>query len=534
MNVWNSDVIASNLDLQDDINEKIRSIVVDWIFEIADAYEYSDIYIHRTVRILDIVISAHQIKRDDMQVISSAIFSIVDMYFSHLVLTDIDWIDIAANSFTSEEFFHWQIKILNILDYDLFFQTYYDLVLKELSGCYSAEEKTHCTIISNYLLYHDVVTSSDIKKISNMIVQIVKRNIPEKISSLYYNIICLIRSINTIDTVRLDVFRKIHKTETPEFQSLIKYLQIFSTPEPPEFEIKVGWKKPDDAFNFANAVVNEKVIGEGVYGSVYSIISDNRTYALKRFKAGKLTQSIVREAVAMKKIDSPNVLKMYKMVVINGKKTGLVTQLCDIDLFDWIYHKHNPKKVNSIIMGIIDGLYDIHSKGFIHRDLKPANILMCNDTPMICDFGISSHVDIYNDSEGRIYDTFTLYYRPPELLLGGIPNLRSADIWALGCVIYELLTCKILINSGVIDNLPIRANTQLEAIFKIFGTVQSDEAKYFPEFKQKFPKYNATKKISTELSGLITPVQIKLLESMFIYNPDQRITISKIKKNWNS
>ena len=82
----------------------------------------------------------------------------------------------------------------------------------------------------------------------------------------------------------------------------------------------------------------------------------------------------------------------------------------------------------------------MHSRSILHRDMKTQNLLLnANDVVKVGDFGISKML-----GEGDINTRTqcgTPYYMPPEVVLGK-PYGPKADIWSLGCVLYELCTFK--------------------------------------------------------------------------------------------
>jgi serine/threonine protein kinase len=85
----------------------------------------------------------------------------------------------------------------------------------------------------------------------------------------------------------------------------------------------------------------------------------------------------------------------------------------------------------------------IHKANVIHRDLKPSNILVTtNCTIKIADFGLSRTIDDDDDGLDRSRALspvcFTRYYRPPEVILQQKSYDFSADVWSLGCLIFEL------------------------------------------------------------------------------------------------
>lgn len=81
----------------------------------------------------------------------------------------------------------------------------------------------------------------------------------------------------------------------------------------------------------------------------------------------------------------------------------------------------------------------MHEIGIAHRDLKPENILLKDDEVRICDVGSSKVLD---QSRARMNTPYVVsrYYRAPELILACNKYDHSIDIWATGCIIFELLT----------------------------------------------------------------------------------------------
>ena len=82
----------------------------------------------------------------------------------------------------------------------------------------------------------------------------------------------------------------------------------------------------------------------------------------------------------------------------------------------------------------------------MHRDLKPSNILLgVDDKLKIADFDLARRVAIGHKK--LTHEVVTLYYRPPEILLGYTFYTNSIDMWSLGCIFYELAALKILFKS---------------------------------------------------------------------------------------
>ena len=113
-----------------------------------------------------------------------------------------------------------------------------------------------------------------------------------------------------------------------------------------------------------------------------------------------------------------------------------------------IYPEH---KVLKYTRALIDGLMYMHDNHkIIHRDMKPENIMLGgynDDTAKIIDFGLSNFKEKW---KLRMTKVGTPVYQAPELLKGDGEHDHRVDIWALGCIIFELLTAEYLINADTI------------------------------------------------------------------------------------
>lgn len=87
---------------------------------------------------------------------------------------------------------------------------------------------------------------------------------------------------------------------------------------------------------------------------------------------------------------------------------------------------------------LLDGVGHCHSRGIMHRDIKCSNILVNNEGVLkIADFGLAYYIKPKN-KQPLTSRVVTLWYRPPELLLGSTSYCETVDLWSVGCVFAEL------------------------------------------------------------------------------------------------
>jgi tetratricopeptide (TPR) repeat protein/tRNA A-37 threonylcarbamoyl transferase component Bud32 len=192
-------------------------------------------------------------------------------------------------------------------------------------------------------------------------------------------------------------------------------------------------------------------IGRGAMGIVYKALDPyiGRTVAVKTIRFDILGQGpereiaqkrFMREAHSAGNLSHPNIVTIYDV----GEDQGIsyiAMEYVDGSSLDELLHsrqKFSLEEILRLVERVAEGLESAHKKGVVHRDIKPANILIDSEgRPRIVDFGIARISTSTMTQTNMIMGT--PYYMSPEQISGRRVDNR-ADIFALGGILYELLT----------------------------------------------------------------------------------------------
>jgi serine/threonine-protein kinase len=197
------------------------------------------------------------------------------------------------------------------------------------------------------------------------------------------------------------------------------------------------------------------LVGEGGMGRVYLAehVKMNRQCAIKVMNPSLIHdddshQRFAREASSAASILHPNVAAVFDYGEAD-KIVYLVMEYVDGESISTIVAREgalDPRRAIDIARQVADGLHAAHELGIVHRDLKPDNIIVTRnrsgkEIPKVVDFGIAKAVtDSREDGltqSGLVIGTPE--YMSPEQLLGDPVDAR-ADIYSLGCILYQMLT----------------------------------------------------------------------------------------------
>jgi serine/threonine protein kinase len=193
-------------------------------------------------------------------------------------------------------------------------------------------------------------------------------------------------------------------------------------------------------------------LGSGGMGVVYRAIHKplSRTVAIKilheRFSQDALAlKRFVREARAASKLNHAGIVAVYDFGITHSGRSFLVMELVEgSSLRALLQSPFTPIRAVRIMQQLLTAIHAVHEVGIIHRDLKPENIFVAADDHVkIGDFGAAkdnSNLTLSNITQpGLIFGTPS--YMSPEHIQGW-PTDHRTDLYALGCIFFELITGK--------------------------------------------------------------------------------------------
>jgi serine/threonine protein kinase/regulator of sirC expression with transglutaminase-like and TPR domain len=189
-------------------------------------------------------------------------------------------------------------------------------------------------------------------------------------------------------------------------------------------------------------------LGRGGMGIVYHAYDSERKQevAIKTLAAGSdshLLERFTREVETMKKLIHPNIVRIYEVGNDQGRPYFSMEFIRGQSLAQKLKSEKMPvRQVVELMRQVTETVAYAHSRGILHRDIKPANIMLDEEgNPHVMDFGLA----LDTSSQARLSYTGiaigTPVYMPPEQALGKKKEIdEKSDVYALGVVLYELLT----------------------------------------------------------------------------------------------
>uniref|UniRef100_A0A8D3CN78 Cyclin dependent kinase 10 n=1 Tax=Scophthalmus maximus TaxID=52904 RepID=A0A8D3CN78_SCOMX len=255
-------------------------------------------------------------------------------------------------------------------------------------------------------------------------------------------------------------------------------------------------------------------IGEGTYGIVYRArdTKSDEIVALKKVRMDKERDGIpissLREITLLLRLRHPNIVELKEVVVGSQLESlFLVMSYCEQDLASLLENMQTPFSEAQVGQS-----QHLTSYSYV------SNLLMTDKGCVkIADFGLARMYGI--PQQPMTPRVVTLWYRSPELLLGTKSQTTALDMWAVGCIVAELLAHKPL--------LPGTSEIQqVDLIVQLLGTPNEN---IWPGFSQLplISQYSLRKQPYNNLKNKFTWLSEaghRLLNLLFMYNPQRRAT----------
>jgi cyclin-dependent kinase-like len=192
---------------------------------------------------------------------------------------------------------------------------------------------------------------------------------------------------------------------------------------------------------------NLGLVGEGSYGIVMKCRhkESGQLVAVKKFiesEDDKMVKKIaLREVRMLKQLHHENLVNLLD-VFRRKRRLFLVFEFVDHTILEEL--ERNPMGLDELscqkcVWQVLRGIEFCHGHNIIHRDVKPENVLVSRaGVVKLCDFGFARTLA----GPGEVYTDYvaTRWYRAPELLVGDTSYGKAVDVWAIGCLLGEMLT----------------------------------------------------------------------------------------------
>uniref|UniRef100_A0A673KER8 cyclin-dependent kinase n=1 Tax=Sinocyclocheilus rhinocerous TaxID=307959 RepID=A0A673KER8_9TELE len=209
-------------------------------------------------------------------------------------------------------------------------------------------------------------------------------------------------------------------------------------------------------------------LGEGTYATVFkgrSKLTDNLV-ALKEIRLEHeegAPCTAIREVSLLKDLKHANIVTLHD-IVHTDKSLTLVFEYLDKDLKQYMDDCGNIMSMHNVkifLFQILRGLAYCHKRKVLHRDLKPQNLLINERGELkLADFGLARAKSVPTKTYSN--EVVTLWYRPPDVLLGSSEYSTQIDMWGVGCIFYEMAAGRPLFPGSTVED-------ELHLIFRLLG-----------------------------------------------------------------
>ncbi|XP_063096177.1 cyclin-dependent kinase 18 isoform X2 [Cavia porcellus] len=281
----------------------------------------------------------------------------------------------------------------------------------------------------------------------------------------------------------------------------------------------------DIGFGKLETYVKLDKLGEGTYATVFkgrSKLTENLV-ALKEIRLEHeegAPCTAIREVSLLKNLKHANIVTLHDLIHTDRSLT-LVFEYLDSDLKQYLDHCGNLMSMHNVkifMFQLLRGLAYCHRRKILHRDLKPQNLLINERGELkLADFGLARAKSVPTKTYSN--EVVTLWYRPPDVLLGSTEYSTPIDMWGVGCIHYEMATGRPLFPGSTVKE-------ELHLIFRLLGTPTEETwpgVTALPEFRAyNFPAYLPQPLLSH--APRLDTDGINLLTGLLLYESKSRMS----------
>ncbi|KAJ3602765.1 hypothetical protein NHX12_030513 [Muraenolepis orangiensis] len=189
---------------------------------------------------------------------------------------------------------------------------------------------------------------------------------------------------------------------------------------------------------------------------------------VKLGKLGEGTYATVFKVSLLKNLKHANIVTLHDIIHTERSLT-LVFEYLDSDLKQYLDNCGNLMSMNNVkifMFQLLRGLSYCHKRKILHRDLKPQNLLINHKGELkLADFGLARAKSVPTKTYSN--EVVTLWYRPPDVLLGSTEYSTPIDMWGVGCIMYEMATGRPMFPGASVKE-------ELHLVFRLMGTPSED------------------------------------------------------------
>jgi len=273
-------------------------------------------------------------------------------------------------------------------------------------------------------------------------------------------------------------------------------------------------------------------LGEGTYATVYkgkSRLTDTMV-ALKEIRLEHeegAPCTAIREVSLLKDLKHANIVTLHD-IVHTDKSLTLVFEYLERDLKQYMDDCGAILAMNNVklfLYQMLRGLAYCHSRRVLHRDLKPQNLLINEKGELkLADFGLARAKSVPTKTYSN--EVVTLWYRPPDVLLGSTEYSTPIDMWGVGCIFYEMASGRPLFPGSTVED-------ELHLIFKVLGSPTEDNwpgiARSEELASYKFPPYTGESLVVK--APRLDSDGIGLLSSFLLFQAKKRLPAREALKH---